>query len=1783
MAQNTRREIELALSVTTANADALSKLQQDVRALAKEGGEAAPAFQQLAYELGQLAQQAKQLTALEGLTQDLQAISAAQTEAAQKSSDLKQRLGELVAATEAARAAQQAKTKELNDSKRAIEESQDAIKLLKNNTDAASKSEAAYAQELARLTNEVLRSRAAKRDLATQLEELKANTREAARAVTEHGRAYREADKDARAATAAQRELQEQVNAAASKYREAGGASAELATAQKQLGDATAATRESIRAAIAEQDRLAVAAKAAAAEEIRLANMVAETKARMAAQAKVEADGIIADYRRMEQAQQQAAVASRAAGEAVSQAFGAVGQRSVKEINADIARVRESMQLLASSGAATGAELAQAMRSGKSEIAKLEKEIRQVTGSLSLADKASNLFANSLGQISAGNLIADAIGSLVEKVKEMGRQFVTSNLEVDRLTRTLTQITGTAQGAAQQIQFLRDVANKAGVSMSSVTDSFIRFQASASASGMAMNEVNAMFQAVTVAGSKMGVSNDRIALALDALSQIASKGTVSLEELRQQLGDSLPGAMSIAAKGLGVTSDQLIKMVESGNLAAKDFFPAFRKGLEDSFGSSDKAVQGLTQSFARLGNKFTELYQQAYDSTAWRALGTAVDAVTDNFNALVTTVGTLGKAWAALKILDFAKSIFGIGDASRKVAVDIAAQTAATVENSAAVSSNTTLVNANTQAKIANAGANTAAAASASKNAGAWKQLGDALADTTSKAGGTAGAMTTVATGTQQAGAAAGAAAAPTGLLARAMGALGLAARGLMGLLGGPMGLIALGVAFRQEIGEIAAKLVMWVTGQKNLEQSTKELEAAQRRELETTKELTAQRERQAAADRAAQEAKYGLNAAGKALIDTFDGLIKKGESTSEAIKKIGQDFDLSTVPGIQAASGVLDKLLTEGKITSEQFNAAWTQALQGVDLGTFEINFRSMLGGLEQAARKAGEEVEKAIAKGASPEVIAQLKTKADQAAQAVQNSGKRMAQVFDVTLNEAIRRTGLDVKLISDGMGKAAASSINDLDVIIGGLGQLKAQGVDASRVLTASLSKAIDTADGQKSLDLLRGKIEEVRSTLGDKIADGLLDQAKKKSQELKDALDAATPGINSVREAFKSLGIESDEALKETAKTAKEAYDTVKNSGTASAREINESWKVMAEASIKANDGVADSTIKSEAAARGFAIETNAAGKSVVKSLSEAKGAAKGVGDELGATGEKGKDALGKIDYAAQMAGKSLEELEKITRKNWDANRDLADQAAESNAAANEAGNAWLKQQQEQNKYYGEMVKILQKTRMGFAELNEAAWAGANALEALDKQQKAIEQSSSGAASELEAMKDKLAELDGDEETTARRRAERDKAEVQRKQALMQLDLQRAQIRKDDDEVARLSAELAAYQEQLRLIDQIAAKESQARQRKAREEKAAQRERDRAQEDAQKSRMDGVAEEGAARDAEAERLAQEAQKKLEDEMRKRQQAEDEALRKKRAAEDKAASERYEKERKALDDAEKQRQEALRREAEARAEARRQEDERIRLADAARVAREKADRDAAAKAAEAQEAQRADREAKAKKGARSTEEEAALARQRDAVLAAQKQQAEEQARLEAERAEAAAQARAKRLQDERSAEDKAAAERERIANEAHQKRLQELEEAERKRQERVQEERAREDERIAAQRERDAAMLKAMQDVAASVLAIAQASGAKVPLGGEQAGQAGAPGTPVMQPTGANDSIRTSGAGGGGGAGVSYVSKITIPGLGQTTAMFENQRDQRAFGKMLSALSSAARASQ
>lgn len=656
MAQNNRREIELALSITTANADALSKLQQDVRGLAKEGGDAAPAFQKLADELGQLAAQSKQLATLESLAGTLRTAADAQSAAAAKSGELRARLDELTAASLAARDAERQKNLELGEAKRAVQSAQDAITALKNSTSEADKSSAAYTIELVRLKDALLAAREEKRRLAGEFDALRVKTQQSSDAVSQQGRAYREAAKDTEAAARAARVLQERVDEATAKYRAAGGATDGLAAAQGALVQSYTAAKTAIAAQLAEVDRLAAAERAAAADAAHEAAVVADTKRRLAAQAQAEADGIVRDYQRMEQAQRAAAESADAAARAIQSAFGQVGTRSAQEIRQEIEKVKQAMALLANSGAATGAELSTAMARGQAAIRGLERDLREATGTLTMADKAASLFKTSMGQIAAGNIAADAVGYLVQKVKDAARAFVEIQVQTETFRRGLNAVYHDTALAAKQMDFLRATGASTGVAVQELQKSFLLFSAASKSANIPLGVSNDLFAAVTRTASSLGLSADDTSGALNALGQMASKGTVSMEELRQQLGDRMPGALGAAAKGLGLTEAELIKLVESGKLATRDFFPAFTKGLQQM----QADTEGLLPTWNRLKNSLLESAQNAGDagwteilSMGLKGLALAAGTVLLPLNAVFETTGALLRSGGALAAAAF--------------------------------------------------------------------------------------------------------------------------------------------------------------------------------------------------------------------------------------------------------------------------------------------------------------------------------------------------------------------------------------------------------------------------------------------------------------------------------------------------------------------------------------------------------------------------------------------------------------------------------------------------------------------------------------------------------------------------------------------------------------------------------------------------------------------------------------------------------------------------------------------------------------------------------------------------------------------------------------------------------------------------------------------------------------------------------------------------------------------------------------------------------------------------
>lgn len=239
--------------------------------------------------------------------------------------------------------------------------------------------------------------------------------------------------------------------------------------------------------------------------------------------------------------------------------------------------------------------------------------------------------------------------------------------------------------------------------------------------------------------------------------------------------------------------------------------------------------------------------------------------------------------------------------------------------------------------------------------------------------------------------------------------------------------------------------------------------------------------------------------------------------------------------------------------------------------------------------------------------EEIAQYERRIQQAMQTGDRAAQQAARAIAAIGEQAAKSLGIDmeqhVQRMSSGFENARAS----LGVLLRDFDVLKAQGVDTSTVLAQALSKMLEEAKNQTDIDALVQKVKELRGDLGSKVADGLLQQAAEQADKLKDKLDDAKVGVNSVREAMRTLGITSDAEFKKTAQTAKAAYDVIANSGKASQRELAEAWKQMAEAAIQANGGVADATIQGQAKVHGYAIEVDKAGKAAIRTLQDVQDA------------------------------------------------------------------------------------------------------------------------------------------------------------------------------------------------------------------------------------------------------------------------------------------------------------------------------------------------------------------------------------------------------------------------------------------------------------------------------------------------------------------------------------------------------------------------------------------------
>lgn len=221
-------------------------------------------------------------------------------------------------------------------------------------------------------------------------------------------------------------------------------------------------------------------------------------------------------------------------------------------------------------------------------------------------------------------------------------RFIEVAKETNRVTTALKNVSGSMSKFADNQRYLLDLAKKYGLEINALTGNYAKFTAAASISGMSMQEQRKIFESLSRATTAFGMSAEDSNGVFLALSQMMSKGKISSEELRLQMGERLPIALQAMAKAAGTSVAGLDKLLKEGKLLSADVLPRFADALNEMLPNVD--TDNLETSLNRLKNAFTGLVNKSDVQSKYKSiidwLTGYIQTAADNIQSLITYVVT---------------------------------------------------------------------------------------------------------------------------------------------------------------------------------------------------------------------------------------------------------------------------------------------------------------------------------------------------------------------------------------------------------------------------------------------------------------------------------------------------------------------------------------------------------------------------------------------------------------------------------------------------------------------------------------------------------------------------------------------------------------------------------------------------------------------------------------------------------------------------------------------------------------------------------------------------------------------------------------------------------------------------------------------------------------------------------------------------------------------------------------------------------------------------------------
>ena len=306
------------------------------------------------------------------------------------------------------------------------------------------------------------------------------------------------------------------------------------------------------------------------------------------------------------------------------------------------------------------------------EANRLEKELRkmQATANKGMGKKgrlgnlaksagaigAAGIFGGPEGAVGAaigsafgpgGAIVGGTVGAQVGQFREGLSELAEYSAALELQRKALKLVIGDTDKYNKAQEFLAETSQKLAIPQDVITRQFTSLTASVLGAGLSVDDAQKSFLAIASGIRGTGGTLEDMKSAMRATAQVFSKGKVSAEELRQQLGERLPGAFTLFADSMNMMPKDLDKALEQGKVTLDDFMK-FSKTLFDTYG---KNAEILAQSPAAAGNR----------------LQTEMSLLKDNLGKILRPMGSDFQDFATKavkelnKVITATRKLFGIG------------------------------------------------------------------------------------------------------------------------------------------------------------------------------------------------------------------------------------------------------------------------------------------------------------------------------------------------------------------------------------------------------------------------------------------------------------------------------------------------------------------------------------------------------------------------------------------------------------------------------------------------------------------------------------------------------------------------------------------------------------------------------------------------------------------------------------------------------------------------------------------------------------------------------------------------------------------------------------------------------------------------------------------------------------------------------------------------------------------------------------------------------------------